>query len=229
MKQLKNLLSMALNPQGNPGSKPGESSQSKEIPGMYSNEKGFFQHAVPKLFTNASLETCDLQPPEYIEFSKHWALDPCSVFLCGGYGSGKTHFAFAMLREMFRRCPRKIWPRYFTSPELDAKLLRAVKSDEGDSFALRDLGEQDLLFIDDIGRETKSDRLKRQYFEILNYRYTQNLPTILSSNFSLEQLGDVLDGAIASRIQTWQIIEFNGPDLRRSRPMAQKRTETHQG
>jgi DNA replication protein DnaC len=179
------------------------------------DEKSFFQHAVPPEFFHASLENCDMQPKEYISFAKKWSLNPTSVFLFGGYGRGKTHFAFAMIREVFRRCPRIIWPRFFTSPDLDSRLLRAVKGEEGDQWMTANLSSQDLLFIDDIGRETKSDRLRRQYFEILNYRHSHKLPTILSSNLTLENLAEVLDGAIASRIQEWQNIQFKGPiDLR---------------
>ncbi len=182
---------------------------------MNCDEKGFFTYAAPKKYSQVTLEICDKQPPEYIQFAKEWAKKPTSVFLCGGYGTGKTQFAFAMIREMFRKNPSGIWPRYFTSPELDSKLLKASKSEDGDEFAIRDAAMHDLLFIDDLGRETKSERLRRQYFEILNYRYVNDLPTILTSNLSLEKLGDTLDGSIASRIQEWQIIEFNGPDLRK--------------
>jgi len=182
---------------------------------MAADEKSFFGSVAPSAYANVSLENCDKQPLEYIEWARNWAIEPTSVFLCGGYGTGKTHFAFAMIREVFRACPRKIWPRYFTSPTLDSRLLKAVKSEDGDEFALRDAAEQDLLFIDDLGRETKSERLKRQYFEILNYRHVHHLPTILTSNFNLDQLGEVIDGAIASRIQEWQTIEFTGRDLRK--------------
>jgi DNA replication protein DnaC len=193
------------------------SCDSREIPEMRCDEKSFFRYVVPKKYSQTSLEDCNKQPIQYINFAKEWSKNPTSVFMCGGYGTGKTQFAFAMIREMFRHCRKIIWPRYFTSPELDARLLKAVKSDDGDSYELHEIGTQDLLFIDDIGRETKSDRLKRQYFEILNYRYTQELPTILTSNLSLGKLGETIDDSIASRIQEWQIIEFSGPDLRRSK------------
>lgn len=182
---------------------------------MYCDEISFFTHVVPKKFQEARLSKCDKQPEQYIEFAREWAKNPTSIFLCGGYGTGKTFFAFSMLREVFKRCPRKLWPRYFTSPELDSRLLKSLKSEDGDEYEIKHISEQDILFIDDIGRETKSDRLKRQYFEILNYRYVNELPTILTSNLSLEKLGDVIDGAIASRLQEWQIIEFNGCDLRK--------------
>src|SRR6267142_4884674 len=107
MKQLKDLLSVAMNPSmENRNLRDNESCQSKEIRDMYADENGFFKYVVPSKYSKVTLETCDKQPREYIEFAKQWAIKPTSIFLCGGYGTGKTHFAFAMIREMFRRCQK---------------------------------------------------------------------------------------------------------------------------
>lgn len=178
------------------------------------NEKGFFENCVPKKFANVTLASCDMQPSSFHEYAKAWGENPESVILMGPVGRGKTQFAFAMIREMFRRCKKRIWPRYYTSPQMDSLLLEAVKSDDGDNFKIQDLGAQDLLFIDDFGRETNSERIKRQYFEILNLRYSHERPTIISTNLTLEEIGMQINAAIASRFQEWQIIEFGGKDLR---------------
>lgn len=178
------------------------------------NENGFFNHCAPKKFAQTCLSDCDKQPQSFIEYAKSWGKNPESVILLGPVGRGKTQFAFAMIREMFRRCPRVIWPRYFTSPELDSMLLEALKADGGDKYTIQDIGKQDLLFIDDFGRETNSDRIRRQYFEIINMRYTNQIPTIISTNLTLEDIGRHMNEAIASRFQEWQMIEFSGNDLR---------------
>lgn len=178
------------------------------------NEEGFFTHSVPKKYANVTLESCDKQSSALIEYARHWALNPESVILLGPVGRGKTQFAFAMIREMFRRCPRVIWPRYFTSTELDSILLEAVKSQDGDKFRIQDIGEQDMLFIDDFGRETSSERVRRQYFEIINLRYAKQLATIISTNLTMEEIGRHMNEAIASRFQEWVVIEFTGDDLR---------------
>ena len=223
MKQLSDLLQKAINPQ-NPNSirnaYSAEATHSKEIKDFYMDEKGFFKYSVPKKFAEVTLENCDKQPESFREYAKVWAKNPESVILIGPVGRGKTQFAFAMIREMFLRCNRVIWPRYYTSPEMDSLLLEAVKSDCGDKFRIQDLGEQDLLFIDDFGRETNSERIKRQYFEIINLRYTKQLPTIISTNLSLEEIGRRMSEAISSRFQEWQILEFGGTDLRAQRKLS---------
>lgn len=178
------------------------------------SEEHFFNNCVPKKFSHVTLEHCDKQPKSFHEYAKQWGKSPESVILLGEQGRGKTQFAFAMIRELFRRCPRKIWPRYYTSPDIDSILLNASRSDCGDRFYITHLGTEDLLFIDDFGRETDSDRVKRQYFEFLNMRYANMLPTLISTNLSLEELATHMNKAIASRFQEYQIIEFLGPDLR---------------
>ena len=178
------------------------------------NEKGFFDHCVPPMFKNIKLENCDLQPQSFHDYAKLWGANPESVILMGDVGRGKTQFAFAMIREMFKRCPKQIWPRYYTSPDIDSTLLEACKSDEADRHKINALGTEDLLFIDDFGRETDSPRVKRQYFEFLNQRYANMLPTIVSTNLTFEGIAKHMNNAIASRFQEYQIIEFLGPDLR---------------
>ena len=188
-------------------------SPSKEIKNLYMDEKGFFEHCAPMKYSHVSLESCEKHPAAFIEYAKAWGAKPESVILLGPVGRGKTQFAFAMIREMFRRCPRRLWPRFYTSPAMDSILLEASKCDSGDKYKIGEIGTEDLLFIDDFGRETKSERIFRQYFELINMRYTNQKPTIISSNLTLDEIGRTMGDAIASRFQEWQIIEFTGPNL----------------
>jgi len=178
------------------------------------SEEFFFKNCAPKKFSHVTLEHCDKQPQSFHDYAREWGKNPESVILLGGVGRGKTQFAFAMIREMFRRCPRKIWPRYFTSPEIDSILLKAARDEDADKFTIQQRASEDLLFIDDFGRETDSARARRQYFELLNIRYANLLPTLISTNLSLEQIATHMNEAIASRFQEYQIIEFGGADLR---------------
>lgn len=178
------------------------------------SEEHFFSRSAPKKFAQVTLAHCDKQPKAFHDYAKAWGEKPESVILLGDVGRGKTQFAFAMIREMFRRCPLKIWPRYYTSPEMDSILLQASRSDEADKIKIHELGTEDLLFIDDFGRESNSERVRRQYFEVINMRISNLLPTLISTNLTFEQIGTHMNAAIASRFQEFQIIEFGGADLR---------------
>lgn len=190
---------------------------SQEIAGLYQNEAGFFR-VIPERYRHANFSDMPLLPSKLVNHGKQlaWKEPLNSLILVGTYGSGKTHFAYAFIRELFRRFAGKkqFWPRVYTSPDLDAKLLARVQS--GDEKTLIHYAcTEDLLMVDDLGRETKSDRLRKQYFEIFNYRYSHNLPTIVTSNYAMEQLGEVIDGSIASRMQEWDYIQFPNTDLRK--------------
>lgn len=175
-------------------------------------EQRFFEKYVPKKYANVTLESCDKQPKSFISYARSWAECPESVVLLGPVGRGKTHFAFAMIREAIRK-NTFLWPRYYTSPSLDALLLSLTRSD--DAFhEMESAQTSQLLFIDDLGRETRSERASRQYFDLINYRYANNLTTIISTNLTIDEVSVNLNDAIASRFQEWQIIEFGGEDLR---------------
>jgi DNA replication protein DnaC len=186
----------------------------RSLPGAAMNENHFFEKCVPKKYAHVTLADCDKQPKSFHEYAKEWGVKPESVILLGDVGRGKTQFAFAMIREMFRLCPQTLWPRYYTSPEMDSLLLQASRSEEADKYTVNKIANEDLLFIDDFGRETNSERAKRQYFELLNLRYANLRPTLISTNLTLEQIGNHMNSAIASRFQEYQIIEFSGADLR---------------
>lgn len=168
-----------------------------------------------------SLDQCELMPSKLVEFGHKWARTrPLhSLFLWGQYGSGKTTFAHALIDEAYR-LGGVGYCRCITSTELDSKLLQSTKMDGGDAELVKNFCEEDLLFIDDMGRETNSDRLRHQYFQIIDYRWRNHFPTIVTSNMSLEQLADRLDGAVSSRMQSWHIIEFPKKDLRQNMRMS---------
>lgn len=61
--------------------------------------------------------------------------------------------------------------------------------------------DNDLVILDDLGSERATDWTGEQIFRILNARYNNDVPTIVTSNFDLESLYKQLGGSyIASRI-----------------------------
>lgn len=162
MKELSNLLGQALTrPESSTRQTSFEAAtQSKQIPGLYMNEKGFFDSVVPLKYRGVTLENCEKQPQAFRDYAASWAKRPVSVVLMGPVGRGKTQFAFAMIREAFKHCKPHFWPRYFTSPQLDSILLECIRSDNGDKQKIQDLGEEDMLFIDDFGERQIRNALR---------------------------------------------------------------------
>jgi DNA replication protein DnaC len=176
---------------------------------------------LPDSKLNTTLDNCYLLPVSLVEWGKTWAMTyPIkSLYLWGTYGSGKTTFAFAIIREILLHQGKKLnlHPVYYTAKKLDSKLLSAIRDYGGDTFELQKLSEYGLLFIDDFDKINTTERLKSQIFEVINNRYENKIPTIITSNLPPTDLGKLIDNSIQSRIGDeihWERIEFPEKDLR---------------
>lgn len=134
----------------------------------------------------------------------------------GMCGSGKSHLAAAIARANADQ-----GVAYATVPDLFSYILSDWTLAEQRIAALSSIR---LLILDDMGQEKVSGRgveqFKEKFFRVLNNRDRANLPTVITSNYTLEELGamDHYSEAIVSRIygQTeGRRIFMNVPDYRR--------------
>ena len=73
-----------------------------------------------------------------------------------------------------------------------------------------------LLILDDLGTQSSTPWAQEKLFQILNYRYNARLPTVITSNHSLEEI----DLRIRSRMvdpDLATIVTILAPDFRRER------------
>lgn len=179
-----------------------------QLPQRYHAAKlGDFNPALAKLIT-AWLANCGRE-----EFEGRDGL-----FLCGKTGTGKTHLAAAILRYQItngRSC------RFRRA----AQLFQAVRDSYGnDSLSeaevLSEFVEAPMLILDDLGTGSLSDHERRYTLEVLDTRLNANRPTIITSNLTIEQIRDAMDDRIASRLNTFKLISFNGQDRRKGHKTA---------
>ncbi len=138
------------------------------------------------------------------------------VYLSGGTGTGKTYILKCMANE-------------FISLSKLTTLVTAYKLGQDclKSHASRDFEEKDaildkylscdVLFIDDLGTEVNKSNITSSYiYTLLNERRMRHLPTIITSNLSLDELDDCYDERITSRIADDNTIKIylEGKDLR---------------
>ncbi|WP_129600588.1 ATP-binding protein [Anaerophilus nitritogenes] len=113
-----------------------------------------------------------------------------------GIGAGKTHLSIAIANNLMKK---GIGVMYFPYKEAVLQLKQNRMDEE---FYQREAGKyktSPVLLVDDLfkGKITEPD--KDIMFEILNYRYLNCLPVIVSSELSLDDLIDI-DEAAGSRI-----------------------------
>jgi len=138
-----------------------------------------------------------------------------SILIYGAVGRGKTGLAIALLREFYMK-PLDIEVEFiFDSSSSVASVLRHQATEKGGEFdTVQKLKKIDLLVLDDFGRESDTDYIKRHLFDIIDYRHANRLPTIMTSNLSIKDISEKYDPGIISRMQEWLWIEFTGKDLR---------------
>ena len=166
---------------------------------------------VESLYIRATLK--DLEP---VAREKLLSLaDDRDVFMFGPVGTGKTHAMAALIRlfvyEGFE-CRRINFDDFCV--DVRSTMSPAATITEKDM--IKPMKEVDKLFIDDLGIRSKqeTDFAYVTLYSILNKRQERRLPTFISSNKNIEQLGQQFDARIASRLSTAEIIELTGKDRR---------------
>ena len=143
------------------------------------------------------------------------------LYLYGPAGTGKTIYAAALLMEMKKRTWFALNGTYIQGKFVHTLTLldeiRSCYSQEKDAALLvKQYSEADVLVLDDLGVERETEWVLQTLYLIINNRYENMLPTIITSNLSLDNLRDRLqDERITSRIcEMCRVKAFDGEDYR---------------
>lgn len=80
---------------------------------------------------------------------------------------------------------------------------------------LNDLKKSEMLFLDDMGTEKSSDFRNEVLYQIIDYRYRNELPTFITSNLTTKEVAEKYSTRLASRIiDMCMIVEMTGKDRR---------------
>lgn len=117
---------------------------------------------------------------------------------CGQSGSGKTLISCIVANYLLLEKNRKVI--YVTWTDFISKFKRDImgSNTDGASSYLDTIKNADVLYIDELLKKYNETDLK-YIIEIINYRYTKNLKTIISSERVINELLDI-DEATFSRV-----------------------------
>lgn len=80
---------------------------------------------------------------------------------------------------------------------------------------MKEICDEDLLFIDDLGAEKTTDFSQEFLYAILNRRYENMHRTFITSNLTLKEMNDRYGSRIVSRIaEMCVLVELQGQDKR---------------
>lgn len=136
------------------------------------------------------------------------------LILKGHYGCGKTHLAAAIANYQVERGRPVL---FVVVPDLLDHLRAAFAPDSAVSFDRRfeTVRTAPLLVLDDLGAHSGTSWAQEKLYQILNYRYNAQLPTVITTNCELEDLDARLRSRIAE-LEWSSIVHILAPDYRGS-------------
>ena len=153
-----------------------------------------------------SLEMAFNQANHYARSLNGWLL------LQGGYGCGKTHLAAAIANFAVGMGVPTL---FLTVPDL-LDMLRFSYDSNDTTFENRfnEIRNASLLVLDDFGTQNATGWAQEKLFQIINYRYINKLPLVITTNLSL----DDIEARFRSRLSDRELVtdvRINAPDYRR--------------
>ena len=154
---------------------------------------------IPKIFSDVRAK--DFKMSARNEHSAQIAIKAITenngLFIYGDCGTGKTMLSSVIANEraeLFK-------PSLFIGAVDIFQELNPYSSDSKTAANRKMLVKNSpCLIIDDLGAEKPSDWTKQTLFEIIDFRYRENLQTIITSNFSIDELKTRLSEYEGSRI-----------------------------
>ena len=152
--------------------------------------------------------------------AKEWAeikdFGDRSFSLIGEPGAGKTHLAAAAIRHQIM-VNGLTKARFLNVPIFLDQIRASFKFTESDAQDLFKFccEHASIVVLDDFGKEKATDWATERLYVLIESRYQKMLPTIITSNRTLDELDDLGYGAAISRLQqTSRFIRVEAADMR---------------
>ncbi len=141
---------------------------------------------------------------------------PKSLFIWGKSGTGKTTFVCHLTKEYLEM---GMSVKFISYPKFIMQLQGGFDKEISPYDIARNIAEfKGILIIDDIGAEKLTPFVQQITYYLINEREQYERTTIITSNFSLQDIADQIDVRIASRISGMcDILQFQGKDMRVNR------------
>lgn len=148
-----------------------------------------------------------------VKYATQFTTKSKNIIFYGGTGLGKTHLSLAIANAVINRGYSVV---YGTAQNL----LNDLQNENFGRYDNIRYYEKavincDLLIIDDLGTEFKNSYTTAELYNIINSRILSRLPTIISTNFTQNELEDKYDQRITSRIVgEYSPLTLMGNDIR---------------
>lgn len=124
---------------------------------------------------------------KYTENWEKFKEEGTGLIFIGKFGTGKTHLAFAIANELLNKGIPVVFETLINLME-KIKLGYEKDADLGYYEIIKLYCECDLLIIDDLGKEKLSEWVLEKLFQIINTRYENMLPILITTNYNEKQI-----------------------------------------
>lgn len=149
------------------------------------------------------------------EVCRRYAQNPEGwLILIGGYGCGKTHLSAAVANYQLEQGTEVL---FVVVPDL-LDHLRATfnpTSTVGYDERFEQIRNAPLLILDDLGTHAATPWAQEKLYQIINYRYNAELPTVITTNHDLEEIDVRMRSRLVDPAMS-KILTILAPDYRQS-------------
>jgi DNA replication protein DnaC len=179
---------------------------------LLENATAAYNAFVPEEFVDSCIENPEVD--DWIgRFLAGASVPP--LLMLGGLGTGKSSHCYAAVREcLFGRArQRQTLTWHLTSY---AKFNAAMRptSDDGHLTAFANAERVELLVLDDLGAGISTDWTADTLYRLVDERWARHRATIVTSNFTPEQLEQKIDPRVVSRLASGRVVRLKGRDRR---------------
>lgn len=151
--------------------------------------------------------------------------DGDGIILMGGAGTGKTHLASAIANYLMHESLVPV--KFGTFANLLDKMKLAFHTDKD---VVNQLSNVSILIIDDLGKEKYTEWAQQVLFQVIDNRYNNELPIIITTNLTPGELRERFGEPIISRLMEMCYgIAMNGENYRYEKAIQNRRTGGAEG
>jgi DNA replication protein DnaC len=144
---------------------------------------------------NQSLSKAVITAKKFVE---QYPVEKEGMLLWGDCGTGKTHLAIAIIKELIQEKGARCLFRGYSAllKQIQATYSRQMIADEETGVVLteysilRDVTEVDVLVLDDLGAEKSSEWTLSMLYHVINERYNEGRTTIITTNLQWDSPPD---------------------------------------
>ncbi len=176
------------------------------------------------LYNDEADETYGVSPKEHMAgilataqaFVQNFEKTDKNLLFWGAPGLGKTFLSTCIAKELIKKGYSVIYETaYQTFSMLEELKFKRSEDTEKLKFKTDKLYTCDLLILDDLGSEFKTQYTNAALFDILNSRLISGKKTVINTNLSVSEFESLYSERVASRILGhYLILHFIGDDIR---------------